>query len=158
MEMYEVMCFSKVFCINLTRNKCLKSLFQLFLPTRSVRYILIVSVRFGVPPSSSYSVENGRKKTNKQKTTKSKENVIPAKYLAMGVMVRVLIAGLCLGLAALYQNYRLLKQPIPAPKLDEKQYWGPGSGADYKEDVSIKPFDIAAKPEVSLRVVLAVLE
>lgn len=66
----------------------------------------------------------------------------------MGVMVRILITVTCLGAAALFQNYRLMKQPVPAPKFDLNEYWGPGSRADYKENIAVKPFDIAVKPEV----------
>ncbi|XP_075165248.1 juvenile hormone epoxide hydrolase 2 [Haematobia irritans] len=66
----------------------------------------------------------------------------------MGVMVRILIAAVCLGTAALFQNYRLLKQHIPPPKLDLNEYWGPGNGADYKEDTAVKAFDISTNPEI----------
>uniref|UniRef100_A0A1I8P5N7 Epoxide hydrolase n=1 Tax=Stomoxys calcitrans TaxID=35570 RepID=A0A1I8P5N7_STOCA len=66
----------------------------------------------------------------------------------MGVMVRILIVAASLGVAALVQNYRLMKQHIPPPKLDTKEYWGPGNGADYKENVAVKPFDISVKPEI----------
>ncbi|XP_013104822.2 juvenile hormone epoxide hydrolase 1 isoform X1 [Stomoxys calcitrans] len=66
----------------------------------------------------------------------------------MGVMVRILIVAASLGVAALVQNYRLMKQHIPPPKLDTKEYWGPGNGANYKENVAVKPFDISVKPEI----------
>lgn len=75
----------------------------------------------------------------KRKKTKSK----------MGFLLRASIVAVCLGLAALVQNYRLLKQPLPAPKFDLQEYWGPGKAADYKENTAVTPFDIATKPEVS---------
>lgn len=67
----------------------------------------------------------------------------------MGFFVRASIVVVCLGLAALIQNYRLLSQPLPAPKFDFQEYWGPGKAADYKENAAVTPFDIATKPEVS---------
>lgn len=66
----------------------------------------------------------------------------------MGFMARAMLVAGCLGLAALIQNYRLLSQPLPVPKFDFQEYWGPGSAADYKENTAVTPFDIAAKPEL----------
>lgn len=66
----------------------------------------------------------------------------------MGVMIRIVIAAVCLGAAALFQNYRLMSKPIPAPKLDFNEYWGPGKAENYKENTKVKPFDITAKPEL----------
>ncbi|KAI8119030.1 Juvenile hormone epoxide hydrolase 1 [Lucilia cuprina] len=68
--------------------------------------------------------------------------------IKMGLFVRIFIVAFCLGLAALIQNYRLLSQPLPAPKFDLQEYWGPGKASDYKENTAVTPFDIAVKLEL----------
>jgi len=66
----------------------------------------------------------------------------------MGLLVRVFVVLVSLGVAVVIQNYRSLSRPIPLPALDFNEYWGPGSSANYKENIAVKPFDISTNPEL----------
>ncbi|XP_067629946.1 juvenile hormone epoxide hydrolase 1-like [Eurosta solidaginis] len=66
----------------------------------------------------------------------------------MTFIIRFLVVICSLGFALLLQNYRLLSRSLPAPELNTREYWGPGSGDNYKEDTTVKPFDIKACPEL----------
>ncbi|XP_011196462.2 juvenile hormone epoxide hydrolase 1 [Zeugodacus cucurbitae] len=66
----------------------------------------------------------------------------------MGVIIRVLLVATSLVLAMLVQKYRNLARSLPAPPLSVTEYWGPGSADNYKEDPTVRPFDIKVDPEL----------
>jgi len=66
----------------------------------------------------------------------------------MGFLVRALVVAISLGVAVLYQNYRLLSKPLDPPTLDVNAYWGPGPNESYKEDPAIREFDVSVKQEL----------
>lgn len=66
----------------------------------------------------------------------------------MGFFARVLFVGLTLLVAVVYKQYRDATAPLPVPKIDLQQYWGPGDAKQYKEDTTIKPFKVVYPPEV----------
>lgn len=66
----------------------------------------------------------------------------------MGFVVRVLLVGVTLLLAAGFKQYKDATKPVPVPPLDLKEYWGPGDVKQYKEDTTVKPFKISYPPEV----------
>ncbi|XP_017471734.1 PREDICTED: juvenile hormone epoxide hydrolase 1-like [Rhagoletis zephyria] len=66
----------------------------------------------------------------------------------MGVFIRFAVVTVSFLLAVLLQNYRLLSRSLPAPKLNDTEYWGPGNGVNYQEDSAVKTFDIKVKPEL----------
>ena len=45
--------------------------------------------------------------------------------------------------AVLYKSYYDISKPLEGPKLDMNQYWGPGDKKLYKEDTSIRKFEIS---------------
>jgi len=66
----------------------------------------------------------------------------------MSVLVRILVAASTLAIAVLIQNYRHLARDSSLPQVQLNEYWGPGNGAEYKENPAIVPFDISVPPEL----------
>ena len=62
---------------------------------------------------------------------------------------KIAIGALFLLLAFCYQVYQKLSKNLPRPDYDLKQFWGKGDVKNYKEDSSIKPFEISFGDEVS---------
>ncbi|XP_050077698.1 juvenile hormone epoxide hydrolase 1-like [Anopheles maculipalpis] len=61
--------------------------------------------------------------------------------MGLGTQFLCLMVG-CLGLTG-YQYYSELTTPLPVPTLKLDEYWGPGNGATYQEDTTIRPFNIS---------------
>lgn len=67
----------------------------------------------------------------------------------MGFVGQVFFVALALVVAVTIKHYRDLTSALPVPPLDSfNQYWGPGDSKLYKEDTSIRPFQISYGPEV----------
>ncbi|XP_062546810.1 juvenile hormone epoxide hydrolase-like [Armigeres subalbatus] len=61
----------------------------------------------------------------------------------MGFVGRFFFVTLTLLFAVLFKSYREFTAPAPVPDIDYQEYWGPGDGKNYKENVEIKPFQLA---------------
>lgn len=67
----------------------------------------------------------------------------------MGFFGKLQYILLTIFIAFLIKKYFDISKPLPPPKFNINQYWGPGHGANYKEDTSIKPFKISYSERVS---------
>lgn len=56
--------------------------------------------------------------------------------------MRIKLSLAVLVLAFGYYKFWQITRPMPAPKLDLTEYWGPGKKSAYKENLSINRFEI----------------
>jgi juvenile hormone epoxide hydrolase len=67
----------------------------------------------------------------------------------MNFKSRLIFIVLSVLTAFTFRQYRNISKPLQAPVVDIKQYWGPGDVKLYKEDASIKPFQVSYGAEVN---------
>jgi hypothetical protein len=68
----------------------------------------------------------------------------------MDFTARVLFVLFSLLTAFLFQQYREQTRPLTAPVPDTEKYWGAGDAKLYKEDTTIKPFQVSYGEEVTV--------
>lgn len=61
----------------------------------------------------------------------------------MGLAGKICIAIVAVTAAILIQTGQDITKPLPLPKLDPNEYWGPHALADYKEDTTIRRLNIS---------------
>ena len=63
------------------------------------------------------------------------------------LLISVVLFSILIGIG--YHKFDELTRPLPLPSFNFNKYWGPGDAANYKEDKTIKPFQIDIDTEVS---------
>lgn len=54
--------------------------------------------------------------------------------------ITLVVFAVIIGL--IYVKYNNLSSPLPPPKFNENEYWGPGKKESYREDKTVKAFKI----------------
>lgn len=62
------------------------------------------------------------------------------------LLISVALFSVFIGIG--YHKFNELTRPLPLPSFNTNKYWGPGDSTKYKEDKTIKPFEIDIDGEV----------
>lgn len=72
----------------------------------------------------------------------------------MGVFNKLPVVVLPILIGFLVKFYWDISKPLPPPQFDVNQYWGAGDAKNYREDKSIRPFEILYPEKVKNEILM----